>query len=124
MFYSIDASNRFIRVICEGTVNKTDIQVVFRRLLIIDGKELIFTNHIVDMRKLDLSKIGYNELTDVAENLRNIQLRRKIKLAIITINSLQYGIARMFQTILEHPQIEVGIFSNDEEAYNWLSIMD
>jgi hypothetical protein len=125
MSYSIDTSNRFIRVICEETLNRTDVQVVSRRPLIIDGNELSFTNHIiVDIRKLDLSKIGYDELMTMAEYLRNIQLPRKIKSAIITINSLQYGIVRMFQTILEDEQIEVKIFSNDEEAYNWLAAMD
>jgi hypothetical protein len=125
MSYSIDTSNRFIRVMCEGTLNKTDVQVVSRRPLIIDGNELTFTNHIiVDIRKHDLIKIGYDELMTMAEYLRNIQLPRKIKSAIITINSLQYGIVRMLQTILEGAQIEVKIFSNDEEASNWLSAMD
>jgi hypothetical protein len=76
------------------------------------------------MRKLKGIKIGFAELMDFTENLRTIQLPHRVKSAILTNNSLQYGMARMFQSILEHPQMDIKIFSHEEEAYTWLSAKD
>jgi len=63
-------------------------------------------------------------LSGLTEKLRTIQLPQIVKSAILTSNPLQYGIARMFQSILEHPQIKIEIFSNEEEACKWLSAID
>jgi hypothetical protein len=124
MSYSIDTTTKFIRVIYEGTLDNNDIQGVLRDGLLTDGKELKLINRIEDMRKLKGTKIGFDELMGLTENLRTIQLPHIVKSAILTSNTLQYGMARMFQTILEHPQMKVKIFSNEEEAYTWLSMTD
>jgi hypothetical protein len=76
------------------------------------------------MRKLKGIKIGFEDLMGFTENIRTIQLSQNVKTAILTGNPLQYGIARMFQSILEHPQMKIEIFSNEEEANNWLSTTD
>ncbi|MCX6121517.1 MAG: STAS/SEC14 domain-containing protein [Ignavibacteriales bacterium] len=120
MSYSIDASTKFIRVTYSGTLDNNDIQGVLKDSLIVGRNELNLINRIEDMRELHGIKIGFDELMDFAENLRTIQLPQIVKTAILTGNSLQYGIARMFQSILEHQQMEIKIFSNEEEAYNWL----
>jgi hypothetical protein len=124
MSYSIETNTKFVRVTYSETLNVNDIHGVLRDALIIDGKELKLINRIEDMRKLDGINIGFNELRGFTDNLRTIQLTRIVKSAILTGNSLQYGIARMFQTILEHPQMDIKIFSHEEEAVNWLSRID
>ena len=124
MSYSIDTSDKFIRVTYEGTLDNKDIQGVLRDGLIKDGKELNLINRIEDMRKLKGITIGFDELRGFTESLRTIQLPQTVKTAILTGNPLQYGIARMFQSILEHPQMKIEIFSNEEEANNWLSAID
>jgi hypothetical protein len=121
MSYSIDKSDKFIRVIYSGTLKNQDIQGVLRDSLIMNGGELKLTNRIEDMSRLKGIRIGFDELMALTEKLRTIQLSRVVKTAVLTSNSLQYGTARIFQTILEHPQMNVEIFSNEEEAYKWLS---
>jgi hypothetical protein len=90
---------------------------VLKDSLITKGKELSLINRIEDMRKLKGIAIGFDELMGFTKNLRTIQLPQIVKTAILTGNPLQYGIARMFQTILEHPQVK-------EKAYEWLSSTD
>jgi hypothetical protein len=124
MSYSIDTSTKFNRVTYTGTLENNDIQGVLKDALVMDGDGLKLANRIEDMRKLKGIKIGFAELMDFTENLRTIQLPQKVKSAILTNNALQYGIARMFQSILEHPQMDIKIFSQEEEAYAWLSAKD
>jgi hypothetical protein len=124
MSYSIDANAAFIRVVYGGTLENNDIHGVLRDSLGTDGKELKLINRIEDMRKLHGIHIGFTELMDFAQNLRTIQLSKPVKTAILTSNPLQYGVARMFQSILEHPQMEIKIFSDEEEASHWLSAKD
>jgi hypothetical protein len=124
MSYSIEINDRLIRVTYGDTLDNTDIQGVLKDALIMNDKESSPTNRIEDMRALKGSKVGFDALSGFTENIRNIQLSQAVKSAILTSNTLQFGIARMFQSILEHPQIRVKIFSNEEEAYNWLSEMD
>jgi hypothetical protein len=124
MSYSIEKNDQLIRVKYEDTLDNTDIQGVLKDALIMNDKESSPTNRIEDMRTLKGSKVGFDTLSGFTENIRNIQLSQAVKSAILTSNALQFGIARMFQSILEHPQIKVKIFSNEEEAYNWLSEMD
>jgi hypothetical protein len=124
MPYSIDTSTKFIKVTYSGTLDNNDIQGVLKDSLIVGGNELNLINRIEDMRELYGIKIGFDELMDFTENLRTIQLPHAVKTAILTGNSLQYGIARMFQTILEHPQMAIKIFSNEEEACKWVSAIE
>lgn len=124
MAYSIDAGAEFIKVIYSGTLTNKDIQGVLREALVTDDKGLNLTNRIEDMRKLNAIRLGFDELWVLTKNLQTLQLPRIVKTAILTSNPLQYGIARMFQAILEHPQMKLEIFSNEEEAHHWLSSID
>ena len=76
------------------------------------------------MRKLKGIKLRFDDLIVFAENIRTIRLPRTVKTAILTGNPLQYGIARMFQSILEHSQMNIKVFSHEEEASHWLSAID
>jgi hypothetical protein len=124
MSYSIDTCTEFIKVTYTGTLNNEDIHGVLRDGLKTDGKKLKMINRLEDMRKLKGIKIGFEDLMGFTENIRTIQLTQIVKTAILTGNPLQYGTARMFQSILEHPQMKIQIFSNEEEANNWLSKID
>ena len=124
MSYSIDAGAQFIKVTYMGTLDDKDIQGVLREGLITVGKELKLINRLEDMRKLKGIKIGFEDLMDFTKSICTIQLPQTVKTAILTCNTLQYGVARMFQTILDHPQMRIEVFSNEEEAKNWLSAID
>jgi NhaP-type Na+/H+ and K+/H+ antiporter len=76
------------------------------------------------MRELSAINVGFGELWSLAVDIQGIQLPRTVKTAIITGNPVQYGIARMFQAILTHPQMKVEMFSDEVEADKWLSAID
>jgi hypothetical protein len=125
MSYSIDdLNNKFIKITYVGTLNNEDIQGVLKEGLKADGKELKFPNRLEDMRKLRGIQLRFDDLMDFVENIRTIKLPHIVKTAILTGNPLQYGIARMFQSILVHSQMKIQVFSHEEEASHWLSDTD
>jgi hypothetical protein len=125
MPYSIDnTNNKFIKITYVGTLSNEDIRGVLKDGLTADGKELEYPNRLEDMRKLRGIQLRFDDLMGFAETIRTIRLPRTVKTAILTGNPLQYGIARMFQSILEHVQMNIKVFSNEEEASHWLSAID
>jgi len=122
MSYSIDKTTEFIKVTYWGSLTNDDIQAVTKYAL--NNNVIDFINRIEDMRKLDSVNLGFKELSGFTQNLRTLQLPRIVKTAILTNGPLQYGIARMFQIILDHPKMKIEIFSNEEEAYKWISSVD
>ncbi len=124
MSYSIERSGDRITVIYSGTLTNNDILEVSRDVVIKDGMIVDPTDRIEDMRKLEFISLGFNELSSLAQNMLALQLPRVVKTAILVNGPLQFGIARMFQTILHHPKMKIEIFSNEDEAYDWLSSND
>ena len=124
MPFTVEKNTQLIRVTYTGTLDNKDITGVLQDSLTMDGSELNLINRIEDMRNLRGIKIGFDDLMDFTKTLRTIQLPKVVKSAILTGNPLQYGIARMFQTILEHPQMSIKVFSNEEEALRWISTID
>jgi hypothetical protein len=122
MSYTIYTSNKLMRVVYDGTLNNKDIQGVLRDSLQVFNEESIVYNRLEDMRKLKGIAIGFSELIGLTDKLCNLQIQNKNKSAILTSNLLQY--ARMFQSIFELPQVELKVFSNEEEAYKWLAAQD
>ncbi len=124
MPYSIDTSSGFIRVTFSGTLTNEDIHGVLREGMTMDGGRMRHANHLEDMRGVSAINLGLDELWSLTLSLRGLQLPGVSKTAILTGNPVQYGIARMFQAILAHPQIDLEIFSDEDEAQKWLLATD
>lgn len=124
MSYSIDTSTEIVKVTYIGMLTDKDIQGVLKDSLIADGKELKFQNRLEDMRKLRGIQLRFDDIMEFVESIRTIKLPHIVKTAILTGNPLQYGIARMFQSILVHSQMKIQVFSHEEEASHWLSDTD
>ena len=58
----------------------------------------------------------------VAEQRRASTVANPIQSAIVVANPVQYGVARMFQTLNDHPQITVEIFHDRASAIAWLGM--
>jgi hypothetical protein len=124
MAYSIDRSTKIVRVVYTGTLTNKDILGVLNDSLVVFGKESSPPNRIEDMRDVNAISIGFSELLNLADEVKKLQLPHVVKSAILTGNSVQYGVARIFQTLLDHPRSKIGVFSSEEDANNWLSATD
>jgi hypothetical protein len=65
-------------------------------------------------------RVGYREVRAFAWHRREIVFPNVFRSAIVVRTPVERGIARMFQTLNDNPQIVIEIFDNDKEALAWL----
>ena len=124
MGYAIDTTKSIWRITFLETLTNDDLRKLLDDADAIEKPAPVVANRIVDFRQLETINIGFHELSDFAAGRRRLGFPNNLKSAILTNNPVQYGFARMFQTILEHPQITVRIFNNETDAIEWLSQSD
>ncbi len=123
MSYSIERGARFIRVRYWGTLTTSDVQRIVRDATSAENRpSSAFMNRIEDLRNIDSITIGFKEVSSLSQRLSNLHLPRIVKTALLTRGPLQYGMARMFQAILDHPTIRVSVFTSEDEALKWLAL--
>jgi hypothetical protein len=120
MSHSIEKSTELTKITYWGTLTNDDIEGVVKNA--VDNLEL--SNRIEDMRNLHDVSIGFKELLSFTQILEKMEIPQTVKSAILTGSPLQYGIARMFQTILSHSQMKIQVFTDEEKARSWLSSSD
>lgn len=49
-------------------------------------------------------------------------LKNRVKSAIVAQRPVDYGMARMFEMLIQNPQIEVRVFRDGESARQWLAV--
>jgi ferritin-like protein len=77
-----------------------------------------------DLTEADLSEIQTEDLRNDAEHTKALAERRKGgKTAIVSANSLEYGLSRMLETFydMEEVPFETQVFHTINEAMKWLS---
>ena len=77
-------------------------------------------DRIVDLTPLDEVEIAFPDVLLLANRRRNRTFTRRVKSALVARKSLHVGFARMFQTLNEHPQIEIRIVQSMDAALKWL----
>ena len=124
MSYSLDTSQNVWRLTFSGTLTGDDLQKLSEEVEKSEQTSPSAFNRLVDMRQLKGISIGFSEMSDLASRRRRQKFSNNIKSALVTNHPIQYGFARMYQTLLSHPQITVKVFQDETEALNWLSRYD
>jgi hypothetical protein len=76
-------------------------------------------DRICDIASVERFEVGFSAVNALAERRRVRKLSNSVKSAIIVKDLVQLGIARMFQTLNDNPQIEIRIFRSVAEAKEW-----
>ena len=77
-----------------------------------------------DLTEADLSEIQTEDLRNDAEHTKALaEIRKGGKTAIVSANSLEYGLSRMLETFydMEEVPFEIQVFHTINEAMEWLS---
>lgn len=77
-------------------------------------------DRMTDLTEVERFDVVYRDIFQLADRRKRRPHTRNVKVAAIARQPEQIGMARMFQTLSEHPQIEVRIFDTREEALAWL----
>jgi len=80
-------------------------------------------DRFLDFTQLDSIKLSAAEVKELADRRRAFNPNRfRVKSAFMATHPLAYGIAFMYEQLLNSNRIEVHVFSELEEAAAWLSV--
>ena len=121
MGYRIDANQNIWRVVFSRTLTNSDLLEIVQKIKTIDTNNPVAPDGIVDMRDLDNIDLGFSDVNSFDESVRGHSLPNNVKVALLADRPIQYGFARMFQTLFNHPQVELEVIEDEKDALEWLS---
>lgn len=77
---------------------------------------------LTDLSLVDSIDLAFTDVLALANVRRSKSFPNSFKSAIVIGNDVQKGYARMFQTLNDHPMIQIELFTNREEAERWLRV--
>jgi hypothetical protein len=78
-------------------------------------------DRIADLSPVETFNVNFLAVSDLAKKRRDKRYGRLIKSALVADRPVAVGFARMYQTILNNPDIDVRIFPSLAEARAWLA---
>lgn len=86
----------------------------------IEGESFPVPSRITDMTGVTELQIAYAGVQELAAKRRAIAFPNAFKSAIVVTGQAQLGMARMFQTLNDNPQITIEILTDYPTALSWV----
>ena len=77
-------------------------------------------NYLTDLSAVKSTDLDFGAIQEFAAIRMTLRLKNRVKSAVVAPRPLQLGFARMYQTLSNHPQINLQIFKDRETAWAWL----
>jgi hypothetical protein len=104
-----------------GHVTAEDIRDMTDLLTKIETKAKVSPDRIADLSLIEGVSLNFSAIENYATARRTAPLKNKVKAAIVAPRPLQYGFARMFQTLNVNPDIGMEIFTDRNSGLAWIS---
>ena len=120
MPFRVSLEAEVLRVELFGTLTREDLSGLTAESQAIEGAQASTPHRLTDASRLTHGEVGFEDFFAIAQRRRTHALANSIKSAIVAPDAVHYGFARMFQTLNEHPQVEVRIFGSRHSALEWI----
>ena len=121
MPYQIQVHAQIIRIILTGYVTKTEMIDLACETALLDANFGRTFDRLTDLSAVEKSDSDYETISSLAKERQKRIFQQKFRSAIVAPNPLDYGCARMFQTLSENPSVDRQIFKTMVEAELWLA---
>jgi hypothetical protein len=121
MPFELTEKSGYFVVRCYGIVSPDDLAAMVHRAIEVEAAHPDGIDRIADFSDVEVFNIQYATVSDFAKARRQQTFPRTVKSALVADRPVAMGFARMYQTILNHPQIELCIFPTMEEAVAWVT---
>ena len=108
-----------IRVTLYGVLSVQDLREVAAAAMELERTPPI-PPRITDMTGVTDLQIAYPDVHRLAEQRRGLRFPNDFRSAIVVSGPAQLGMARMFQTLNDNPQITIEIFTDAAQALTWV----
>ena len=109
-----------IRFTLGGVVTEGDLVTLAATADDIERGRNPVPHRITDMTGVTELRIGYPNVKALADRRRSMEFPNPFKSAIVVRTPAQMGIARMFRTLNDNPQITIEVFRDEATALEWL----
>jgi hypothetical protein len=121
MAYSIEFVGDVLWLTFTEKVTSEDLQSVAETLGRMESEPDVCPHRISDFSGTDGVELSFAAVHQCASIRRQVRLRNPVKSALIAPSPVQFGFARMFQTLNDNPSIEVRLFAAKCDAVAWIS---
>jgi hypothetical protein len=88
---------------------------------IAEASHPVSLDRVTDLTAVERFEVGFREIYDFAIRRSAQRFSRVVKSAIVVQEPVQFGIARIYETLNENPQIQIRIVRSVTEATEWFA---
>jgi hypothetical protein len=121
MPYHLTRESTHLRLVFFDDMTSQDLRSLGHAIGALEDAAAVSLNRLTDLSQISWAAATYADMLDFAERRKAQRLANPVKSAIVAPRPVQVGFARMFQMLMNHPQIEVQLFETLEEAEAWLT---
>ena len=120
MSFSAVMDGDLLRIHLTEAVTRDDLVALVSVVADIERGRDVVPHRITDMRGIRDLQVSYPDVQELANDRKARRFPNSLKSAIVVGSSAQTGMARMFRTVNDNPQISIEIFEDEAEALRWL----
>jgi hypothetical protein len=116
MPYTITMESTFLRIVLYGAVTRQDLHALADELAAIEVSRAVTPHRLFDLSVMTEPHLTYPLARSLVERRKAQPVATPIKSALVAPRPIHYGLAWMFQTLNEQPDIATEIFSTVKAA--------
>lgn len=121
MPFELKLENNVILITLQGRVNSEDFERMATMSEKLEAECDVSPDRLIDYSLSEGIDLPTVALETYADRRGKAPLKNPIKSAVVAPDALSYGLSRMIQTFIDHPQMTVQIFTDRNRALQWLS---
>ncbi|HKU14748.1 MAG TPA: STAS domain-containing protein [Steroidobacteraceae bacterium] len=121
MPFEIRAEGNYLVTRLSGVLDLRGLGALVAEMERLEGLPAGPQDRITDLTELERIDVGFEEVFAVANRRAQRAVAKPIRSALIAVQPVHYGFARMFQMLNDNPRIQIRIFASRAEAVEWLA---
>ena len=119
MAYDLWMEDGLLRIRLHDTLSPADLDGLAKAVIELEGRLPVIPPRVTEMVEVTEIEVGFREFLVFVGYRRGQVLPNAVRSALVVATNVQLGIARMFQTLNDHPQVTVRIFRDVDSALAW-----
>lgn len=124
MPFEIHDEGPFLSARLFGVLDLRDLNALVEEVERMENATPVPKDRITDLTALDRIDVGFEEVFAVAHRRVQRSVPAPIRSALIAVQPVHFGFARMFQMLNDNPHINIRVFPSRDEAVRWLERTD
>jgi hypothetical protein len=116
----IEYEGQLLLIRLSGVMHDDDLLELLRFVQAAESRPPQTPHRLTDLSGLTELHLTFNGMSERIPLRRAMKFPNEFKSAIVAPDLVQFGFARMFQTLNDHPQIEIQVFRDLDSGRAWV----